>query len=360
MRLLLIVDDFQNGAGNVAQLLALEWTRQGNQVSLLLTDCNSKPRYNLEHIGLYYQNFKEIGGNNVLRLFKMVSGMRNIIEEQVHADMVISFLDYNNTIAGLALWNKEIPLIASERNNTVELVPSFPWNVLRRIAYYRANLITVQFAVFQTFDKGRFTHKCRVTPNIINPPAAVKTEWNKHKVSFVALGRLTKRKQIDVMIDMFARMADRVEDEVELHIWGQGPEKDNLKRMIEERHLEGKVFLDGYTEQVHEELLKHDIYLMTSKQEGFPNSLSEAQAVGIPAIAMECHKGIRELIEEGKSGFVIPKEDCGQFMEKMELLVKDRELRISMGEQARKIVDKYSKENILSIWDACMNEAVKR
>lgn len=359
MKLLLIVDDFQNGAGNVAQLLALEWVKQGKQVTMLLTDCTSKPRYNLEHINLLYFNFERIFGNKVARLCKMVLGMRRIMEESGELDLVLSFLDYNNTVAGLALWNKKIPFIASERNNVLELIPPFPWNLLRRIAYYRADLITVQFAVFKTFDKGRFTGKCRVTPNIIKLPDKVKGQWDENRVSFVALGRLTKRKRIELLIEMFAKIAECT-NYTELHIWGQGPEEQTLKAIIKEKHLEGRVFLEGYTEHVHEVLLASDVYLMASDQEGFPNSLSEAQAIGIPAIAMACHEGIREIVDDGKSGFVIPKNDCELFVDKMKLLASDRGLRISMGNHASRIVERYSREKILNIWEECMNEALKR
>lgn len=356
MKLLLIVDDFQNGAGNVAQLLALEWDRQGNHIFMLLTDCNSGPRYHLDNINLLYQDFKQIRGNNVQRLYKMTSGMRNVIAEQVKPDLVISFLEYNNTIAGLALWNKTIPLIASERNNVLKLIPPFPWNLLRRLAYYRANLITVQFEAFQTFERGRFADKCRVTPNFIKSPDRVKEQWDEDKVSFVALGRLTKRKRIDYMIEMFAKA--RLEH-AELHIWGRGPEEDNLKKLIRDRCLEQTVFLDGYTEAACEELQKHDVYLMTSSLEGFPNSLSEAQAVGIPAVVMECHGGIREIVADGESGFVVPEGSGDQFIDKLELLAGDRGLRISMGLQAQSIVKRYSKDRILKIWEACMHEAFK-
>lgn len=359
MKLMLIVDDFQNGAGNVAQLLALEWVRQGKQVSLLLTDCNSQPRYQLDKISLLYLDFKQIKGNPAFRLYQMITGMGRRIEEGGRPDLVISFLDYNNTIAGLALWNKKIPLIASERNNVLDLIPTRPWKLLRRLAYYRADLITVQFAAFRTFDGGRFVGKCRVTPNMIKAPAAVKEQWEKDRVSFVVMGRLIKRKRIDFMIDMFAEAAVHMKG-AQLNIWGQGPEEENLKRIVSERNLERIVFVDGYTGQVHEELLKHDVYLMTSILEGFPNSLSEAQAVGLPAVAMECHEGIREIIEDGESGFVVPISERQQFVEKMILLAGDRPLRIRMGRRAQEIVNRYSKEKILDIWEECMNEADRK
>ena len=99
---------------------------------------------------------------------------------------------------------------------------------------------------------------------------------------------------------------------------------------------------------------------MTSQQEGFPNSLSEAMAVGLPSVSFACHDGIVEMTENGMSGFTAAEGDREDFIEKMVLLAKDVSLRKEMGIKARCIVEKYDNETVLKQWQNCIDEAIRK
>ena len=111
MNILIIVDDFSGGAGNVAQLLAIELSKK-HKVSLALTNRHSKSRYNLSEISVYDENLNITGKNKIAGLLSAIKRLRERLQT-VGAEFVISFLDNNNTMACLMLRKTNIPIIVS-------------------------------------------------------------------------------------------------------------------------------------------------------------------------------------------------------------------------------------------------------
>ena len=173
MKITLVVDDFKGGAGNIAQLLAIELC-ESHQVSVILTNAHSAPRYDLHDVVVYDEKISIQGKNKVKGLLEAIARMKNAINEKTNADLVISFVDNNNSIVCLSQRKTKLPIIVSERSNPLAILPKFPWDIIRRIAYRRADVVSVQFDAFRSFEKGRFSKKCRVTHNIVDAPAEKK------------------------------------------------------------------------------------------------------------------------------------------------------------------------------------------
>lgn len=358
MRIAVVVDDFRDGAGNIAQLLSLK-LKKDNQVSLVLTNQHSAPRYNLDGISIYNQRLSTNGKNKFFGLFDMIIKMRRLFDKEISPDLIISFIDNNNTIVCLSNLFNRIPIIVSERSNPLVILPKSPWDKLRRIAYKRANVVTVQFKCFEGFDGGRFVKKTRVTSNMIDKPKCLKQNYDCEKVKFVTMGRLTGIKRMDLMIELFGETINKYPD-IELHIFGDGPDREKLETLISEKKLSDKVFLDGFCNDVHKTLCEHDVYLMTSRQEGFPNSLSEAMAVGLPSVSFACHEGIVEMTENGSCGFSVIEGNKEDFVNKMLLLAQNKELREKNGKKAVSIYEKYCEERVMKQWYECIELAMSK
>lgn len=356
MRIAVVVDDFHGGAGNIAQILALNFAKKHN-VSMVLTNKHSDPRYDLDGINVFCESLSITRKNKVLGIFDSVKKLGNLLKKEIKADLIISFLDNNNTMTCFSQFFNKTPIIVAERSNPLVIFPKAPWDKLRRIAYKRANVVTVQFKCFDGFDGGRFIKKTRVTSNIVDKPKCVKQNYDCEKVKFVTMGRLAPIKRMDLMIELFDEAAKKCPN-IELHIFGDGPEREKLESLISEKNLCGKVFLDGYCNDVHKTLCDHDVYLMTSRQEGFPNSLSEAMAVGLSSVSFACHEGIDELAEGGKSSFAVSEGNKEEFVNKMIELAQNVSLRKEMGTNAMHIIDKYDVDIIMKQWHACIDEAI--
>ena len=113
-------------------------------------------------------------------------------------------------------------------------------------------------------------------------------------------------------------------------VLGEGEERQRLEATIAECGLEGKAFLLGFVKDASKYLSAFDLFLFTSAKEGLPYALLEAASAGLPVIASAVG-GIPEIIEDGKSGALVPAKDVAKIAEKLELLMKNPSLRQQLG-----------------------------
>lgn len=359
MKIALVVDDFHGGAGNIAALLATELHKE-HEVTMILTNLHSAKRYPLEGIRLVDLPMSINGKNKIGGLLSSIKKMKRALNKDVKPDLVISFLDNNNSLVCLSQWWNQRPIIVSERSNPLAVFPPPSWVYIRRLAYRRANVVTVQFDVFKPFDSQRFEEKCMVTSNVVEAPKVRKEHWeNDGVIRFTTFGRFAKIKRTSLAIKLFGE-AHKQNPHMEFHIFGDGPNRDRLEGLIREQGLADCVFLRGYCNDVHRTMVEFDGYLMASSQEGFPNALSEAMALGLPTVSFCCHDGIRQMTEDGAAGFAVAEGDRAGYVEKILAIAGDAELRKTMGQRAMNITERYSMDKILKQWQACIKEAMKR
>ncbi|MFC5446778.1 glycosyltransferase [Paenibacillus aestuarii] len=360
MKIVFVVNCISGGASNVIQMLATQYQRLGNQVDLLLYDGIDVPsRYDLSGINII--ELPQLMPKGVMKSYKRIFYQINSVNtylKKARPDLIISFLDNINTITCFASWNLNIPIIVSERNNTLALKPAFPWNNLRRIAYKRANMVVVQCSIFADFYNGYFKNKTHVIPNPIVNPKIKRVAQNRSGIHLVAAGRLADQKNFNWLINSFARIIKRI-PEAFLTIYGRGEKENELQSLIDELGLSQYVTLAGYTTDVHDKLAQADIYVMTSVQEGFPNSLCEAMAVGLPVVALNCHDGLQEIVIDGQNGYLIEMNDQEAFVDKIIELSQDKELRTKIGKQAELVTQKYSEEKVIDLWNEAINKVLK-
>lgn len=357
IKILFVVDDFSGGAGNIVQILATEYAKKKNEVTIVLMNKHSKPRYSTN--GIKVIDFKD-ENDSLKNIIVIINNIRKIINSQ-NPNIVISFIHNNNALVGISLLGTKIPLIVSERGNPLKITPKFPWNFLRKVAYKRAELVSVLFDNFKTFDNNSYQNKAIVTPNPVMPPLYMKdgreSPPNHKKIRFVSFGRLAKIKRFNLMIEIFS-IIHRKHPNSELYIYGDGREKEELLALIGKLNLESAVILKGSTTEVYENLVEADIYLMTSKQEGFPNALCEAMAVGIPSVSFKCHNGLSEIVDNEENGFLIEDGHVEKFCSAIDLLISNKELYLKISENSKKIVEKYSIDKVLKVWDEFIEEAI--
>ncbi|WP_421535691.1 glycosyltransferase [Priestia sp. D3YE.R1] len=360
MKILFAVNCISGGASNVIQVLALHYQQQGHEVDLLLYDgIDVSSRYDLSNINIIelpklMPNRKL---NSFMRIFYQIKNVRSYLKKE-NPDLIISFLDNVNTLTSLANWKIDIPIIVSERNNTLVLKPKFPWDFLRKVAYKRVDIIAVQCSIFSNFYKGYFKNKTRIIPNPIVSPRDRHEVKNNHNINIVSVGRLVEQKNFKWLIESFGKIIQQV-PEAKLTIYGRGEKQEELRKQINDMGLHPYINLAGYTTDIHEALAQSDIYVMTSLQEGFPNSLSEAMAVGLPVVALRCHDGLQDIISNNENGFLIEMNSQKEFIEKVVQLAQDSELRKKIGNKAQLVSEKYSEENIYRLWDETIHQAMR-
>jgi Glycosyltransferase len=200
-----------------------------------------------------------------------------------------------------------------------------------------------RFVVLTEEDKEFWgpLHNIRVIPNprtfTFDAPATL----DNHQV--LAVGRYSYQKGFDILLDAWRKMDTTGWN---LRIAGSG---DDLGP------LPGNVIL-GPSTDIKEEYQKSAFLVMSSRYEGLPMVLLEAQAAGLPAVAFTCKCGPRDVITDGENGFLVPEGDVDGLATGMRRLMDDPGLRRSMGAAAYSNSDKYDKERIMSLWENLFQE----
>jgi len=185
---------------------------------------------------------------------------------------------------------------------------------------------------------------------IRNPaPWPVLTTQRERQPIIVGVGKLAYRKNFDLLIEAFYTVCKERPD-WQLHIYGAGPGRVRLTKLIQELDLEERAFLKGHTSEMERVLEEASILGLTSRFEGLPMVLIEGMTKGTPIVSVDCPTGPSEIVLEGVTGRLVPNEDTEAFAAAMAELMDDPETRARMSEGALAHAGQYSVRSIISTW----------
>ena len=218
-----------------------------------------------------------------------------------------------------------------------------------------------RFVVLTHEDKGYWGNlpNIEVIPNAAKFMGNTSSDLTVHRV--IAVGRLDYQKGFDRLLRTW-RMIQQTRRYADWHldIFGQGEWHDWLQGMIVDWQLSDTVCIHRPTERIGEEYAASSIIVMTSHYEGFGMVLVEAMAYGVPAIAFDCKCGPKDIIRQGENGLLVRDGDIEGLAQAMQRLMDDEPLRLRMGEEAKKVVDTYSEEAVMSQWTALFESLANR
>ena len=177
-----------------------------------------------------------------------------------------------------------------------------------------------------------------VYPGVHATPSA-RTPASGPMVTVGVAARLAPVKGIKYLIEAVKSL-----DNVRLVIAGDGPEKERLENLARHESLLDRVTFTGWVDDIGRTMSTWDIYVQPSIAEGLGIAALEAMSLGIPVVASDVG-GLREIVVNGKTGFLVPPEDSAQLAAHLKELACNAELRRSMGEAARlRATEKFSRE----------------
>ena len=107
--------------------------------------------------------------------------------------------------------------------------------------------------------------------------------------SVVSAGCLNKEKNHQILIEVFAMIADDIQDD--LLILGEGDYRQDLMDLIERKEMNGKILLAGQVQNIKEQIFNAKLFVLSSNHEGLTNALMEVMALGISSISTDCPCG---------------------------------------------------------------------
>ncbi|OFL81849.1 MULTISPECIES: glycosyltransferase [Fusobacterium] len=162
----------------------------------------------------------------------------------------------------------------------------------------------------------------------------------------VSVGRLATVKDYETTINAFKILSEKGISE-KLYIIGDGNNRKNLEKLIRVNKLENQVFLLGAKNNPYIWIKNADIFIHSSKLEGFGLVLVEAMYCGVPIISSNFKCGAKEILSNGECGELFEIRNFKELAEKIEKLLFDDDRRQKYILEAKEIVNKYSMENIL-------------
>ncbi|WP_047414409.1 glycosyltransferase family 4 protein [Cellulophaga sp. Hel_I_12] len=200
-------------------------------------------------------------------------------------------------------------------------------------------------------DEAKYykTDNVTIIPNPLTfyPDAIAKLK----EKTVITAGRIAHVKGYDRLIAIWELVVKEIKD-WRLEIYGTGSPAyvQMLQDEINQRNLQHQVILMGATDQIQAKLLEASVFAMTSHNECFPLVLLEAQACGLPIIAYDCPHGPRNIMSS-ENGCLIPLNEEQQFADALVQLITTQEMRIKMGENARKNAAKYRLNAVMRQWE---------
>jgi glycosyltransferase involved in cell wall biosynthesis len=349
------------GAERVAANLANAWAARGHSVTLLVTfSGRGECFYPLtKDVKLtFLADLAGRTGRGVLDYCLRFWALRKLVR-RLQPDIVVSFLVHVNVAAVLASAGLGGRAIVCERTYPPRVAVGAPWALLRRIVYPRAAKVVMLSSEGLHWlrshiprARGAWIPNPLVYPlpsgaHVLAPEQYVR----KDRKLLLAVGRLDDGKQFDRLLTAFAALAPRYSD-WDLVILGDGPQLGNLEQLSATLDLGRQVTFPGQVGNPGDWYRRADLYVMSSRYEGFPNSLAEAMAHGCAAISYDCDTGPRDIIRHEVDGLLVtPVGDVAALTAALDRLMSDDAARERMAARAVEVRERYSMERILGMWD---------
>ena len=177
----------------------------------------------------------------------------------------------------------------------------------------------------------------------------IDVDYNKSYKNIVAIGNLSPRKGFDLLLNEMNHLKDQ---KIKLTILGDGAFKEELIQQKENFHLDNVTFL-GKVANPFVYLKNADLFILSSRYEGFPNVLLEAGSCGTYSLANNAPGGINEIIQDKINGEIFPIEDSEGFANKIKEILPQNH---SKEEIIESIFSRFSKEIIIKKYESIFDQ----
>ena len=364
MRLLIYIHSLENGgAERVVANLANYWASLGWAVTVVTVAPQARDFYVLDAgVGRRCLDLAGQGGGlfaGVVRTARRARALRRVLRE-VQPAVALSAMHTANVV--LALAARGLPglrTVGSEHNFPPKAPMGVVWETLRRHAYGHLHaVVALTHECAHWLERHSHARRVLVIPNPVvwplsphAPQVSPATSCAPGRQILLGVGRLSDEKNFATLIAIFARLAP-LHPDWDLVILGEGAQRAALSAQVQAGGLGQRVFLPGSVGNMGDWYARASLYAMSSHFEGFPNTLVEAMAYGLPAVSFDCDTGPRDIIRHGIDGVLVAPGDMDGMASALDTLMHDSRARTSFAQRAVDARERFSIEKISRIWEA--------
>lgn len=357
------------GLGGIQRVTAIKANAlaeiEGNIVYVVVTDnwekhqlvqcLSSKVNFINLYINYYADDYKSGFHRFIsnLRVFRHFKRLQKVISE-IEPDILVSVGQSEKYIIPFlrtkAVRIREIHFNSNYREYTYK--SKFAVNILQYVDFHLFSKLYDKYVLLTEEDKklnfpsdSNFVYM--YNPSTFQVKDSIDCTKRGHYV--IAVGRLSLQKNFQSLLRAWAIVAESVKD-WKLVILGEGPERKKLESLVDLLGINESVLLKGYSNEVDKELEHASIFVLSSIYEGFGLVILEAMSKGLPVVSYTCPYGPRDIIKDGKSGFLVPLNNEKMLAERIVRLIKDKELRVTMGSEALRRVRDFDISVIVKQW----------
>lgn len=354
----LIKDLSSGGAERATSSLANYFATHSNEVDII-TFNGTDSFYPLEpEVNVISAELGELEQSTSLKRLvgsiKRILAIRRLVKTQ-KLDVLIGMSFAMTWYTVLATLFTPTKSVGTERSNPYKYKASRLNTFLRKFFYNFTDGYIFQTNRAAEFFGYKMPERDIVIPNAIFNETVYSISPPLQRKKFIcASGRLIPLKRFDMLIDAFAKIADKIPDYA-LIIFGDGEEKHNLQNQISALGLQKRVMLLGATPEAVKLINYASVFVLCSEFEGMPNSLLEALAMGVPCISTRCEMGPEELIEDGVNGVLTEVGSCDELSDALLKIIENPAFGKKISENGRKLIETNSIDNISQKWLEYLN-----
>ena len=368
MRIAIVIPSLQSGgAERVSVTLAEAWADRGWEVHVITisaasTDFYALPERVTRHALGQSQRSPSAARAVAANVRRVVALRRRL--QAIGPDVVVGMMSSAAALAIAACRPGGRRVIAVEHNYPPRLPLPAMWDRLRRLTYPHADRVVMLTSEGLEWLNATIPRaKGAVIPNAVRLPMPVaepilppEDHVRTDERLLLAVGRLTAQKGFDRLVEAFGRVAAD-HPEWRLVVLGEGEGRRTLVASADALSLGGRVVFPGVAGNVAQWYERADLFVLSSRFEGFPMTLMEAMAHGRTVLSYDCDTGPRDLITDGVDGVLVaPETDGSGLAAALDHLMSDGNMRCEMAGKALAVRERYSMERILGLWDAVLTD----
>lgn len=251
---------------------------------------------------------------------------------------------YASSYGLLGALSKFKPYIISVWGSDIYDFPNvnFIFKEILKYSLKQADLILSTSHVMADETKKYTDKEIKITPFGVNLSVFKKIDVPAKASQAITIGTVKALEHIygiDTLIETFALVNNRVQDELSLQIVGAGSLLDELKFLCKKLKIENKVHFTGKLDntEIPQKLNEFQIYVALSRNESFGVAIVEAQACEVPVVVSDVG-GLPEVVAQNKTGIIVPANDPEKAAEAILKLIQNASLREQMGKDGRERV----------------------